>query len=135
MTRDLGEEFLEQGQQLMEANQYESAVEHLSWAKSLSIHHDNLMFSNDLEQIEKIIEPDTSTERRRVWNPPSISIRQPRPSEKLMQIHQLSDIAEKQMKPQSRNDSDQVRKIITTIGAFTPNTLLSFHAEKSILKV
>jgi hypothetical protein len=86
MTRDLGEEFLDHGQQLIQANQYESAIERLSWAKSLFIRYDNLMFSSDLEHIEKITEPDTSTERRRVRNPPSISIKQPRQSEKLMQI-------------------------------------------------
>jgi hypothetical protein len=110
MIRDLGEEFLEQGQQLMEANQYESAVERLSWAKSLFIRYDDLSFTSEPEKIQQVTEANTTTEQKRVQNPPSVSSKQPRPSAKSIQIDKLLDIAEKRTKQQSENDSDQVSK-------------------------
>ncbi|CAF1132055.1 unnamed protein product [Rotaria sp. Silwood1] len=41
MTRDLGSEFLQHGQALLEANKNRAAIERLSWSKSLFIRHDN----------------------------------------------------------------------------------------------
>jgi hypothetical protein len=121
MIRDLGEEFIEQGQQLIEANQYESAFKRLSWARSLFIRYDNLSFTSEPEKIQQVTEANTTTEQNRVQNSPSVSSKQPRRTKKLIQIDKLLDIAEEQMKQQSENDSDQVSTIIATIAVFTPN--------------
>ena len=40
MTRDLGDEFLEQGEKLLEKNKIKEAIERLTWAKNLHIRHE-----------------------------------------------------------------------------------------------
>jgi hypothetical protein len=111
MTRDLGEEFLDHGQQLMEANEYESAIERLSWAKSLFIRYDKLILLSESKRADQATEASTTTEQRRVSNPPSTPIKQSRPSQKSIHIDQLLNIAEERMKQQSENNSDQVSKV------------------------
>lgn len=47
ITRDLGDEFLGQGENLLKAEKLELAVERLSWAKSLHIRHE--LYSNQIQ--------------------------------------------------------------------------------------
>lgn len=61
MTRDLGEEFFKQGQQLLDIDDNKLAVKRLSWSRSLFMRHESLrlpskLFRNSYRSISKILE-------------------------------------------------------------------------------
>jgi hypothetical protein len=99
ITRDLGEEFFKQGEELLQANQNESAIERLSWAKSLFIRHDNLKFPSGLQKKQEQTNASTSAES---------SKQKSKPSPKLQEIDRLLTIAEERVKQQQEKDSDEV---------------------------
>jgi hypothetical protein len=100
ITRDLGEEFFKQGEELLEVNQNESAIERLSWAKSLIIRHDKLkFFSSELQKKQELTNASTSAES---------SNQTPKPSSRLQKIDELLTIAEERVKQQQENDSAEV---------------------------
>lgn len=47
ITRDLGDEFIDQGERLMQANKLAAAEERLSWAKSLHIRHEKYAYRTE----------------------------------------------------------------------------------------
>jgi hypothetical protein len=99
LTRDLGEEFFKQGGELLKANQNESAVERLSWARSLFIRHDNLKF---------LSEPQKTQEQTKASTSAKSSNQKPKLSPKLQDIDRLLTIAEERLKQQQEIHSDEV---------------------------
>jgi hypothetical protein len=97
MIRDLGEEFLDQGKQLMEANQYESAVERLCWAKSLFTRYDQLIFLSETKQADQNTKTNTAMPERS--------------SQKSIDIDELLNLAEEQLKQQTENNTDQASRM------------------------
>jgi hypothetical protein len=117
ITRDLGEEFLQQGQELLQANQDELAIERLSWAKSLFIRHEKLKFLSEPQKKQQQTDVSTSTEHKRVYETQVSSDQKPKPSPKLQEIDRLLTIAEERVK-QQQNNSDEVSQVITAISGF-----------------
>lgn len=97
MTRDVAEEFLDHGKQLLQANQNEEALERFSWSRGLYIRHEKLKFPSN---------PDTHPTKNRYL------------SQKIQQIDQFIETVEKRLKQQSDIDSDQVSQIIPLISLF-----------------
>jgi hypothetical protein len=118
MTKDVGEEFLEDGKQLLNANRNEEAVERLSWARSLFIRHEKLKFSSLPEEKQQPAEANASAEQERVSYTQPPSNQQPKPSKKLQEIDKLLETAEERVKQQSENYSDDVSKVIAAIFSF-----------------
>ncbi|CAF1309591.1 unnamed protein product, partial [Didymodactylos carnosus] len=103
LTKDLGEEFLNHGQELLAANQIDAADERLTWAKSLFIRHDKLKFIPQPTQSPASVSTDKQQEKICDFQP--TSNQQGKPSEKLIEIDRLLAEVHERVK-QRRQDND-----------------------------
>ncbi|CAF1180083.1 unnamed protein product [Adineta steineri] len=91
LTRDLADEFFEHAEERLEANDDIAAIERLSWSKSLFIRYDKLICLSEPEN-QKL-----------------------KPSKILKEINEMLDIAEKRVRQQQENTSDEVSKAMQMV--------------------